>query len=490
MATAEAQPLLGPALQDPEEGSKHTDVILDFNPDGDIDNPREWTPAFKWLIVSLIASVAFTVTFTCISVVPLAGMIVDDLDNGSASSSSSALLVTIWEFGEAAGPLLIAPLSEVYGRYPVFNACNVLFVAATVLASLSRSSATFIGARALTGLAVASNTLGPAIIGDMFISEQRGTAMSFSVLAPLIGGAIGPAISGAIAQTLGWRGVLLVAAGLAATCAVLFLVCFKETYKMAILRRRVANMTGSEETVVPHGRHGDGSLRELWHAISRPAAVLADSGVLIALSIFGSVCFSYYYVLTVTLPGILQDVYDFSPAMIGVSFLSFSIGSFISIIICNLGLDRIYIKLRGPDATKGKPEHRLPFTILGAFLLPVSVLGYGLVAQYHAPVSLLLLSTALLGFTLLFTLISLMAYVVDAFGLYSASALTGVIVTRCLMGTFLPLVAAPLIERFGYGLAFTCFAGISLVLAPIPIVVFVYGESWRQRSKYTMDAVH
>jgi hypothetical protein len=61
MRTAEEQPLLGTAVQDPEESSKHTDVILDFNPEGDDDNPREWRPAFKWTIVLLLASMAFTV---------------------------------------------------------------------------------------------------------------------------------------------------------------------------------------------------------------------------------------------------------------------------------------------------------------------------------------------------------------------------------------------------------------------------------------------
>lgn len=66
-------------------------------------------------------------------------------------------------------------------------------------------------------------------------------------------------------------------------------------------------------------------------------------------------------------------------------------GSFIAIFICNFGLDRIYIKLRGPDAANGKPEHRLPLTIIGAFTLPLSIVGYGLVAQYHLPVALLLL---------------------------------------------------------------------------------------------------
>lgn len=94
---------------------------------------------------------------------------------------------------------------------------------------------------------------------------------------------------------------------------------------------------------------------------------------------------------------------------------------------------------------------------------------------------------ALLGFTLLLTVIPLSAYVVDAFGLYSASAMTGIIVTRCLMGTFLPLTTAPLVEHFGWGWGFTCLGGVSLCLAPIPVLVQVYGEKWRQRSEFTKD---
>ena len=53
---------------------------------------------------------------------PLATTIVEDLDGKHSSSANSALLVTIWELGEAAGPLLIAPLSELLGRSPVFHA--------------------------------------------------------------------------------------------------------------------------------------------------------------------------------------------------------------------------------------------------------------------------------------------------------------------------------------------------------------------------------
>ncbi|TEA18514.1 Efflux pump radE [Colletotrichum sidae] len=482
---SESQPLLEDPLCE-EQVSKH---LLDFDPNGDPENPREWPTAFKWTIVGLLACMAFTVTFTCISVVPVAAHIIGDLDHDDGTNSpASALLVTIWELGEAAGPLLIAPLSEIYGRAPVLNAANMLFVAATVLAALSTSTPLLIAARALTGFAVATNVLNPAIISDMFEADQRGSAMSMVSLAPLVGGAVGPMISGAIAQTLGWRRVLWLGAGLAAACEVLFLFCFRETYKMTILRRRAAKAQHESGAPLHPARVDDHkSLLKLWESIKRPGTVLLKSSVLLSLSFFGCITFAYFYVMSITLPNILQEVYGFSPAMTGLSFMTFSVGSFVSVLVSNFFLDRIYIKLRGNDPV-GRPEYRLPLAIVGAFGLPLTITAYGWITQLRLPVAWLLLCVTAQGFMLLICSLPLSAYVVDAAGIYSASAMTGVIVTRCLAGTFLPLTTGPLIESFGYGWAFTALGAFSVCLAPIPIVLMRYGHAWRQKSEYTRDA--
>lgn len=65
----------------------------------------------------------------------------------------------------------------------------------------------------------------------------------------------------------------------------------------------------------------------------------------------------------------------------------------------------------------------------------------------------------------------MMTYVTDGFGLFSASAITAVLITRCLAGTFLPLVTEPLTEKVGYGWGFAILAGGCLLLSPIPVGV-------------------
>lgn len=464
--------------------------VVDFDPNGDPENPMTWSNSFKWCAVALLALISFTVTFTCISLVPMAGHIVKHLD-GRADKSASVLLVTIWELGEAASPLVMAPLSEVVGRYPVMNFANIIFIAATVLAALSPTGATLISARFLTGLAVASNVLCPAIVGDMFISEQRGTAMSLIMVAPLLGGAIGPALGGTIAESLGWRSVLWISAGLATFCELMFLFIFRETFKVTILAKRAAKLrkeSGDDSWRTVFEVEGTEKKTSLWEAILRPAVVLSGSGVLQAMSVFGSVVFTYFYVMSTTLPDILETIYGLSPAQTGAAFIAFSAGSVVSVTLCNQTLDRLYIRLRDTHGKGvGHPEYRLPFVIAGGFLLPIVVVLYGWVAQLRGPLWLCLVSVALLGATMMLGFLPITAYVVDAFGLYSASAVTAIIVTRCLMGTFLPLATAPLVEKFGFGWAFTILGGLSLSLAPIPCFVYRYGYQWRQRGKYTKD---
>ncbi|KAI0866644.1 MFS transporter [Xylaria cubensis] len=489
----ETQPLLADVhLVDTERCDEffHKDIV-DFDVDGDAENPMEWPTAYKWSIVSLLSFMAFTTTFTCISVVPIANQIVYDLDDGSVSKSSSVLLVTIWELGEAAGPLLIAPLSEMFGRYPVMNGATILFILATALASLSESTALFIFARALTGLSVTSNVLGPAIVGDIFAAEHRGSAISVIALAPMIGGSLGPALGGAIAESVGWRWVLRLSVVLALTCEMIFFAFFRETYKVAILRRRAARLrteTGNPKLrTIFDTNDKQSSLHKIWECAVRPAIVFSGSSVLQAMSLHGALMFSYYYIFSTTLPDILQQLYGLSAAATGLAFLSFSVGSALSVVVMNIFLDKVYVKLREKNNGVGTPEFRLPIAVAGTFSLPLCIIAYGWVSQLRLPLPVLMFVVGLFGATLMLVYLPLNAYVVDAFGIYAASGMTAIIVTRCLMSTLLPLASDPLVRRFDWGLGISVLGGIGLVLAPIPVLVLRYGARWRQLSAYTKD---
>ena len=58
----------------------------------------------------------------------------------------------------------------------------------------------------------------------------------------LVGGAVGPALSGTVSQSLGWRSVLRVSVALASCCELLLFTCFRETYKVSILRNKAKRL--------------------------------------------------------------------------------------------------------------------------------------------------------------------------------------------------------------------------------------------------------
>lgn len=244
------------------------------------------------------------------------------MNGGNATRTDAVLLVTIWELGEAAGPLVIAPLSEMFGRYPVYVACNAVFFSGVVMSALAQNTTMFIAARAVAGMAVASNVLNPAIIGDMFPSEQRGSAMSIVMLASLVGGNLGPLLGGVVSQTLGWRAVLRIGAVLAGICGLLFLICFRETYTRSLDEKKLG-VPGVEAVDDAESDVGfETSSSCLLDAVLRPARLLLDSGVLVCLSLFGSVVFALFYVVSVTLPGVLEGIYGLSEAETGLAFLA------------------------------------------------------------------------------------------------------------------------------------------------------------------------
>jgi MFS family permease len=347
----------------------------------------------------------------------------------------------------------------------------------------------FIFTRFLTGFAVASNVLNPAIIGDIFKSEERASGMSLIMLAPLLGGAVGPAISGAIAETLGWRNILYMAALVAIVCEVAFFTLLRETYKVPILQRRAARLR--EETKDESLRCAyDGKSEVLgWAslrtAITRPVIILFDSFVLQILSFYGGLVFTLYYIMATTFPTFLREVYGFSPAKVGSSFLVFSIGATCGIVICNLFVDRIYVSLGKSRGGVALPEYRMPLLIVASVCLPFMIALYGWTPYAHWPLAVLLIAVALIGVLIIVCWVPLASYIVDAFGLYSASAMTMTIIFRGVVSTLVPLAIPALTGAVGLGYCFVIMGAIMFALIPLPLLVTVYGKRWRSTSKYT-----
>lgn len=109
-------------------------------------------------------------------------------DFNITSQSVSTLAITLYVLGIAIGPMFTSPLSEVYGRLPVYHAANVVFVAFIIGCGVSRNLAEFIVFRFLAGCAGGTPmSLGGGTIADLATPARRGLAMSLFSLGPLTG---------------------------------------------------------------------------------------------------------------------------------------------------------------------------------------------------------------------------------------------------------------------------------------------------------------
>ncbi|SCV61281.1 related to multidrug resistance protein [Fusarium fujikuroi] len=324
-------------------------------------DPRGWSPLYKWTIVLLLTLMGFCVSFSCLSIVPVSSEIISELSGTKYGSNyANVLVVTIWELGEAAGPLIIAPLSENFGRRPVANVANLLFVLSNVLAAICQNPSTYILARVCSGLTVTCNVLNPAIIGDMFAPQHRGSPLSLIMLAPFMGGAIGLAFGGIATEIWGWRWLVGIASALAGTASLLFLVSFRETYQGLGPAPGIQHTQPSVDT----NTYGSGSKPRFFASFARPFAIFRSSGVLTCLALYGSVAFSNFYNVFTTLPDILETRYDINPFDAGQVMLSFSAGSAVGIVFCHLTIDRIYTNLSiSWGSYGGRPEFKLPLTL-------------------------------------------------------------------------------------------------------------------------------
>jgi MFS family permease len=240
----------------------------------------------------------------------------------SSSKLESTLLVSIWELGEVVGPLIVAPLSESFGRLPIYHLANTFFIVCTVGAAKSTSMRMLITMRFLLGLSVASTVINPCIVGDMFHEDHRGKAMSFLGMVPFIAPCLGPTIGGFVAQARGWRWTFWVTALIAAPLQVLFLILYRETYRVRILQIKARNLRKETGVLSLRSRYELelSPSTMLWQSILRPLKMLLFEMVVLLVGICGAISMSLVYFIITAISDIYENVYSFPKQYLGLTY--------------------------------------------------------------------------------------------------------------------------------------------------------------------------
>lgn len=403
----------------------------------------------------------------------------------STDSSYETIIVSVWELGEAVGPLLTAPASKIYGRTPVYNITNVVFIIFSIACAVSSNLPMLLAFRLFNGMGDASIALNPSIVGDMFVQEERGLPLAMVGLPPLIGPVAGPVIGGYLTQREGWRWAFWLIAIAGGVCELAFIAFFRETYEPRILRKKVRRLrkeTGNEKLRCKYDKDNDSQSvgRILLESCSRPLRMLVSTPVVALLAVYVSAVFGILYILLTTITEVFKSTYGFTQGEAGLAYLGLSLGMVVGVLLCAFSSDWWLERQAARHDGQLKPEYRLPPMVLGGLLIPIGLFIYGWTAQARVFFIVPMIGTAALGFGFFVTAIPLNAYLVDTYKVHAASAIAATIVLRCIVGALLPLAGPRLYSRLGYGWGNSLLGFLALLFVPVPMVLMRLGERLRQ----------
>jgi hypothetical protein len=142
-----------PSKEDDDEGGATSEdeanVVWWDGPD-DPHNPYNWPAWRKVMNCALISALTFITPLASSIFAPGVPQLMREFR--SSDVELAAFVVSVYVLGFAAGPMLIAPLSEIYGRNPVYHVCNVAFIGFLVGCALAPSLEALIVFRFFSGV--------------------------------------------------------------------------------------------------------------------------------------------------------------------------------------------------------------------------------------------------------------------------------------------------------------------------------------------------
>ncbi len=238
------------------------------------------------------------------------------------NSYDSMLSLSIFLIGIAVGPLLLAPLSEVYGRRPVLISGGAFYTLWTVVCGFAKTKTQFFVFRAFSGFgASVALALGGGVIGDVWKAEERGRALAWYLLAPLLGPAIGPIVGGLMTDSVSWRWVFWVFSIASFVFLVIAILFFPESHEPK-LREKSKKHRESDKSMADMSQRLKTALTLLRRNLMRPMRMVSTQPMVVILAIFVGLLYGIMFLFLFTYPLLWTENYGQSVSISSLNYIS------------------------------------------------------------------------------------------------------------------------------------------------------------------------
>ncbi|ETI21032.1 hypothetical protein G647_07375 [Cladophialophora carrionii CBS 160.54] len=454
-------------------------------------NPQNWSFPRRLFHTAIPCLLAFQVTFGTSVTVPATQAIGAHFH---VSRTASVLVVTVYTIGVAFGPLFFAPLSEITGRRRLYIVTTFFLLAFTAGAGASHNFSTLLVCRFLAAfLGSAGVAVGAGTVVDVWgVGKKSGIAGMLFILGPFLGPSLGPLAGAYIMHDRKgdwrWTQWLLCCVG---TPIWIGTFVMGETSKDQILR----NAEKKQKTAGPLNSPSHNRLSRARYVVGfsilRAAKMLFSEPIVFCLTVYSAYAYAMIFSYFGSTAYVLQLNYDFNPRQVGLSLISVIIGFFLGSAMFGTFDKTLYARATaGSPEGMAAPEHRLYSALVGSFFLPVSLFWYAWEAHSGGHWAALVAAGIPFGFGALSLFLSTITYLVDVYGSRgAASALSANGTLRYTLGATFPLFTVQMYEKLGVHWAGSLYAFLSLVLMPIPWLLFRYGPYLRSKSHFETSVV-
>lgn len=471
-----------------QDGKGYKEVVWD-GPD-DPMNPKNFATWRKWLIVFTLAFGSLCVTFTS----SVYTFTYNKMDAEFGNSRIVATLgLALYVFGLGLSPMLLGPLSEFFGRRPIYIIGFTLFLIWIIPSAVAQNIQTMLIARFFDGfsgsafLSVAGGTT-----GDMFTKETLAAPMMIYSAAPFLGPGIGPVVGGFINYHVSWRWtyyVILIWAGIQVVAIALIV---PETYAPVVLRNKAKKKraeTGDESWKAKIEIVEKSIFWTVVRSLYRPFLILFLDPMCFCLCLFSAILLGTLYLFFGALPLVFGDVYHFNLWQNGLVFLGILTGMLIAIfsdpIWHYLYLHQLDVHEKKYGERGSEPEYRLPSSMVGSWFCVAGLFWFGWTIYPSIHWIVPIIGTSLFGIGIILIYSAFFTYLVECFPLYAASALCANSFARSSFAGAFPLFGRQMYSTLGYHWATTLLALLTLIMAPFPVLFYIYGKRLRAKSKFT-----
>ncbi|KAH7019262.1 major facilitator superfamily domain-containing protein [Ilyonectria destructans] len=452
--------------------------------------PRSFGKVKKWTITIIVSMASFCVTGA--SSIYTSTYMQMEAEFGN-SRIVSTLGLSLFVLGISLGPMFLSPLSEFYGRRPIYLVSWSMYVIWIIPQAVARNIATVLVARFLDGFAgSAFLAVSGGTVGDLFARQELQAPMLMFSLAPFVGPSIGPLIGGFINYNADWRWTyyVLLIWGFAILVSIVFLV--PETYHPILIKNKASKMrkdTADERWMAPNEKSQKSVISAVSHSLLTPFQLLIFEPMCLNLCIFSAILLGILYLFFGAFPLVFRQIYGFNLWQVGLTFLGILIGMLLA--AC---LDPVWHRIRARLVDKlsqetgvegsSEPEFRLPPAILGSILVPAGIFMFGWSSYPWVHWIVPIIGSAIFGAGTLLVFSGIFTFLVDAYPQYAASALAANAFVRCSFAAAFPLFGTQMYGKLGYQWASSLLAFLTLAMMPFPYIFFRYGKRIRATSRF------